>query len=74
MLLLDLDGFKPINDLHGHETGDKVLQQVALRFERVLPAGALLARLGGDEASKSSSSFSFLDAANRRGSEITAIG
>jgi len=49
LLLLDLDGFKPINDLHGHETGDKVLQQVALRFERVLPAGALLARLGGDE-------------------------
>ena len=38
-----------VNDLHGHETGDKVLQQVALRFERVLPAGALLARLGGDE-------------------------
>jgi diguanylate cyclase (GGDEF)-like protein len=49
LLLLDLDGFKPINDLHGHETGDKVLQQVAMRFERALPAGALLARLGGDE-------------------------
>ena len=49
LLLLDLDGFKPINDIHGHETGDKVLQQVALRFERALPHGALLARLGGDE-------------------------
>lgn len=49
LLLLDLDGFKPINDAHGHETGDKVLQQVALRFERALPHGALLARLGGDE-------------------------
>ena len=49
LLLLDLDGFKPINDIHGHETGDKVLQQVALRFERALPEGALLARLGGDE-------------------------
>jgi diguanylate cyclase (GGDEF)-like protein len=49
LLLLDLDGFKPINDMYGHETGDKVLQQVALRFERALPAGALLARLGGDE-------------------------
>jgi diguanylate cyclase (GGDEF)-like protein len=49
LLLLDLDGFKPINDVHGHETGDMVLQQVALRFERALPHGALLARLGGDE-------------------------
>jgi diguanylate cyclase (GGDEF)-like protein len=49
LLLLDLDGFKPINDVHGHETGDKILQQVALRFERALPQGALLARLGGDE-------------------------
>ena len=49
LLLLDLDGFKPINDVHGHETGDKILQQVAMRFERALPHGALLARLGGDE-------------------------
>lgn len=49
LLLLDLDGFKPINDAHGHETGDKILQQVALRFERALPHGVLLARLGGDE-------------------------
>ena len=49
LLLLDLDGFKPINDSHGHETGDKILQQVALRFEHSLPHGALLARLGGDE-------------------------
>jgi len=49
LLLLDLDGFKPVNDEHGHATGDKVLQQVALRFNRALPHGALLARLGGDE-------------------------
>ena len=49
LLLLDLDGFKPVNDLHGHETGDKVLQQVSIRFARALPHGALLARLGGDE-------------------------
>ena len=49
LLLLDLDGFKPVNDLHGHATGDKVLQQVSMRFARALPSGALLARLGGDE-------------------------
>ncbi len=49
LLLLDLDGFKPVNDAYGHATGDKVLQQAALRFSRSLPHGALLARLGGDE-------------------------
>ena len=49
LLLLDLDGFKPVNDSHGHETGDKVLQQVALRFSRAVPHGTMLARLGGDE-------------------------
>ncbi|MBI3429472.1 MAG: GGDEF domain-containing protein [Actinobacteria bacterium] len=49
LLLLDLDGFKPINDLYGHEVGDQLLKQVSLRFTRVLPQGALLARLGGDE-------------------------
>jgi diguanylate cyclase len=49
LMLLDLDGFKPVNDTFGHEVGDKVLQQVAQRFTRVLPGGALLARLGGDE-------------------------
>ena len=49
LLLLDLDGFKPVNDKYGHEVGDKVLQQVAHRFTRALPNEALLARLGGDE-------------------------
>jgi len=49
LLLLDLNGFKPVNDQYGHEMGDLVLRQVSARFSRSLPTGAILARLGGDE-------------------------
>ena len=49
LLLLDLDGFKKVNDSMGHDVGDYLLKEIALRFTRVLSHGALLARLGGDE-------------------------
>ena len=49
LLILDLDGFKPINDAFGHDIGDEILKQVAIRFHRALPPDATLARLGGDE-------------------------
>ena len=49
ILLLDLNGFKAVNDSLGHDAGDKLLRQISLRFSRVIPHGALLARLGGDE-------------------------
>ena len=49
LMLLDLNGFKEVNDQCGHGAGDEVLIQVAARFARVLPESALLARLGGDE-------------------------
>ena len=49
LLLMDLDGFKPINDTYGHEVGDQILRLVSLRFSRALPHGSVLARLGGDE-------------------------
>ncbi len=49
LALLDLNGFKPINDKYGHEMGDLVLQSVSKRLIRVMPRDSLLARLGGDE-------------------------
>ena len=47
--ILDLNGFKRVNDLYGHTVGDHVLQAVAERFRRVARPSDLLARLGGDE-------------------------
>jgi diguanylate cyclase (GGDEF)-like protein/PAS domain S-box-containing protein len=49
VLLLDLDSFKTLNDGLGHAHGDKLLQAVKTRLEKVLVADATLARLGGDE-------------------------
>ena len=47
--LMDLNGFKAINDLRGHLTGDYVLKTVATRIEAILRASDTVARLGGDE-------------------------
>lgn len=49
LLLLDLDGFKQVNDVHGHPFGDALLKSVAERLRCVTNEGDLLARLGGDE-------------------------
>lgn len=49
LLYLDLDRFKPVNDQHGHPTGDALLKAVALRLRHALRPADLVARLGGDE-------------------------
>jgi diguanylate cyclase len=49
LLLLDLDGFKFVNDVYGHKAGDAVLAEVARRLGAVRPRNGLAARLGGDE-------------------------
>jgi diguanylate cyclase (GGDEF)-like protein len=49
VVFLDLDGFKAVNDQHGHEVGDQLLMALAQRLKTALREGDTLARIGGDE-------------------------
>lgn len=65
--LIDLDGFKPVNDVFGHAAGDAVLVETARRFRKLLLPGTIVARIGGDE-------FGFILASDTDASEVLSIG
>ena len=49
LAIIDLDGFKAINDIYGHYAGDALLQEISLRFQDCIRAEDTIARIGGDE-------------------------
>lgn len=49
LIVIDLDGFKDVNDVRGHSAGDAVLRSLARRFEGIVRASDTVARVGGDE-------------------------
>jgi diguanylate cyclase (GGDEF)-like protein len=49
VVFLDLDGFKAVNDAHGHDVGDELLVSISVRMKKALREGDTLSRIGGDE-------------------------
>jgi diguanylate cyclase (GGDEF)-like protein/PAS domain S-box-containing protein len=72
LLFLDLDGFKQINDCHGHHVGDLALQTFARRLENCVRKGDTIARLGGDEFTVLAEGIATLDQARAIASKIIA--
>jgi diguanylate cyclase (GGDEF)-like protein len=71
--LIDLDGFKPINDIHGHPAGDHILRQVAERLAKAMDGRGSAARIGGDEFAILCNGVGARDEAVALGKEIRAI-
>jgi diguanylate cyclase (GGDEF)-like protein len=72
VLMLDLDGFKAINDAYGHAVGDGVLIEFAQRVSEIMRAGAVLIRVGGDEFSVIVPNIKSLDGPTALARRITA--
>jgi diguanylate cyclase (GGDEF)-like protein len=72
VLMLDLDGFKAINDAYGHAVGDGVLIEFARRVSEIMRAGAVLIRVGGDEFSVIVPNIKSLDGPTALARRITA--
>jgi hypothetical protein len=53
VMMLDLDGFKVVNDTHGHAVGDRALSEFARRASAILRGDAFLARIGGTSSQSS---------------------
>jgi diguanylate cyclase (GGDEF)-like protein len=64
VLLIDLDRFKPVNDIHGHSAGDLVLGEITARLKTIVRKHDTLARIGGDE-------FAIICELDREGQELT---
>jgi diguanylate cyclase (GGDEF)-like protein len=71
--MVDLDGFKPINDTFGHAAGDRVLEGIGSRLARAAGDGALIARTGGDEFALLLPRVRTMNAATSAGSAVCAV-
>lgn len=72
-MLIDLDGFKPINDHYGHEAGDELLRLTAQRLSQSVGDKGVVARLGGDEFVVMTTTFTSVDDLQLWGLQLLSV-